>query len=243
MRLVSPVKVTPASTAFRPVPVSHGVAPGLVSHVPVFSHHVSPGVTSYSHVSHVGLPALPLPVSLPPVPSLLSSYQPRPGILPISHAPPVPSILNPFSLESDPVYRAQLERLAAASLSSSLPQTGLMSPFSLLPRPPGHLVTSLLPRSEAGQLGQRSGAGQPGQRSSHKQHQSGNANAPPSLVPGREGPVSSVSKTTAKPVFHCTLVLALMDKAGLVTIIVCHKMLLPDNRAILNIININVLLI
>ena len=142
------------------------------------------------------------------------------------------------SLESDPVYRAQLERLAAASLSSSLPQAGLMSPFSLLPRPPGHLVTSLPPRS--------SEAGQPGK--SHKQPQSGNANAPPSLVLGREGPVSSVSNNlvmcaTAKPVFHCTLVLDLMDRAGLVTIIVCHKLLLPDNRAILNIININVLLI
>ena len=87
MRLVSPVKVTPASTAFRPV-VSHA-APGLVSHVPVFSHHVSPGVTNYSHVSHVGLPALPLALPSPCLPSLLS-YQPPaqsrlPPHLPISH--------------------------------------------------------------------------------------------------------------------------------------------------------------
>ena len=89
MRLVSPVKVTPASTAFRPV-VSHA-APGLVSHVPVFSHHVSPGVTNYSHVSHVGLPALPLPS--PCLPSLLSYQPPRPGILPITHAI---NPLNPF---------------------------------------------------------------------------------------------------------------------------------------------------
>ena len=55
LRLVSPVKVPVASTAFRPM-VSHA-APGLVSsHVPVFSHHVSPHVSNYSHVSHVGLP-------------------------------------------------------------------------------------------------------------------------------------------------------------------------------------------
>ena len=140
------------------------------------------------------------------------------------------------------MYRAQLERLAAASLSSSLPQAGLMSPFSLLPRPPGHLVTSLHPRS--------SEAGQPGHKSHQKhQPQSGNANAPPSLVPGWEGPVSSVSNNLVimcdKPVLHCTLVLAMKDGAGLVTsiIVVCHKLLLPDNRAILNIININVLLI
>ena len=95
----SPVKVPPASTAFRPVVVPessgglHVSSLARVSHVPPFSH-VSHPVSNYSHVSHVGLPSLPLP-TLPPVPSLLS-YPPRPGILPISHAPPVPSILNPF---------------------------------------------------------------------------------------------------------------------------------------------------
>ena len=119
------------------------------------------------------------------------------------------------------MYRAQLERLAAASLYSSLPQTGLMSPFSLLPRPPGHLVTSLPPRS--------SDAGQPGK--SHKQPQSGNANAPPSLVPGREGPVSSVSNLV---ICAC----AVMESH---VILVSHT-LLPDNIALLNIININVLI-
>ena len=142
-----------------------------------------------------------------------------------------------FSLESDPVYRAQLERLAAASLSSiSQPQASLMSPFSLLPRPPGHLVTSLHPRS--------SEAGQPGPSKQQKQ-QSGNANAPPSLVPGWEGPMSSVSilKTgfslpvlplrTTEPVFHhCTLV-----QGGFVILVI----LLDNNSALLNIININVL--
>ena len=118
------------------------------------------------------------------------------------------------SLESDPVYRAQLERLAAASLSS-VSQPGLMSPFSLVPRPPG-LVTSL-PRSEAQQS-----------KSQNKQ-QSGNANAPPSLVPGREGPVSSVSNLVM-----CTVVKSHV-------ILVSHT-LLPDNTAFLNIININVLI-
>ena len=142
-----------------------------------------------------------------------------------------------FSLESDPVYRAQLERLAAASLSSiSQPQASLMSPFSLLPRPPGHLVTSLHPRS--------SEAGQPGPSKQQKQ-QSGNANAPPSLVPGWEGPLSSISnlKTgsplpvlvlrTTEPVFyHCTVV-----QGGFVILLI----LLDNNSALLNIININVL--
>ena len=94
LSILSPVKVT-TSTAFRPVSsLAH------VSHVPVPS-------LSLSHVSHVGLPghisgpvlslpALPPGVSLPPVPPLLSSYHPRPGILPMSHAPSVPNILNPF---------------------------------------------------------------------------------------------------------------------------------------------------
>ena len=123
------------------------------------------------------------------------------------------------SLESDPVYRAQLERLAAASLSS-VSQPGLMSPFSLVPRPPG-LVTSL-PRSEAQQQQQS--------KSQNKQ-QSGNANAPPSLVPGREGPVSSVSNLV---ICAC----AVMESH---VILVSHT-LLPDNTALLNIININVLI-
>ena len=121
------------------------------------------------------------------------------------------------SLESDPVYRAQLERLAAASLSS-VSQPGLMSPFSLVPRPPG-LVTSL-PRSEAQQ-----------QSKSQNKQQSGNANAPPSLVPGREGPVSSVSNLV---ICAC----AVMESH---VILVSHT-LLPDNTALLNIININVLI-
>lgn len=122
------------------------------------------------------------------------------------------------SLESDPVYRAQLERLAAASLSS-VSQPGLMSPFSLVPRPPG-LVTSL-PRSEAQQQ----------QSKSQNKQQSGNANAPPSLVPGREGPVSSVSNLV---ICAC----AVMESH---VILVSHT-LLPDNTALLNIININVLI-
>ena len=122
------------------------------------------------------------------------------------------------SLESDPVYRAQLERLAAASLSS-VSQPGLMSPFSLVPRPPG-LVTSL-PRSEAQQQ----------QSKSQNKQQSGNANAPPSLVPGREGPVSSVSNLV---ICAC----AVMESH---VILVSHT-LLPDNIALLNIININVLI-
>ena len=120
------------------------------------------------------------------------------------------------SLESDPVYRAQLERLAAASLSS-VSQPGLMSPFSLVPRPPG-LVTSL-PRSEAQQQ----------QSKSQNKQQSGNANAPPSLVPGREGPVSSVSNLVMCAVMESHVIL------------VSHT-LLPDNTALLNIININVLI-
>ena len=150
-----------------------------------------------------------------------------------------------FSLESDPVYRAQLERLAAASLSSiSQPQASLMSPFSLLPRPPGHLVTSLHPRSsEAGQPEPQNRFPTSGS-SSKSAKQSGNANAPPSLVPGWEGPLSSVSnlKTgstlpvlfrTTEPVFHhCTLV-----QGGFVILVI-----LPDNNStLLNIININVL--
>ena len=120
------------------------------------------------------------------------------------------------SLESDPVYRAQLERLAAASLSS-VSQPGLMSPFSLVPRPPG--LVSSLPRSEAQQ-----------NKSQNKQ-QSGNANAPPSLVPGREGPVSSVSNLV---ICAC----AVMESH---VILVSHT-LLSDNTALLNIININVLI-
>ena len=132
-----------------------------------------------------------------------------------------------FSLESDPVYRAQLKRLAAASLSSiSQPQASLMSPFSLLPRPPGHLVTSLHPRS--------SEAGQPGPSKQQKQ-QSGNANAPPSLVPGWEGAMSSVSiRKTGSPLPVLLRTTEPVLQGGFV-------ILLDNNSALLNIININVL--
>jgi len=130
----------------------------------------------------------------------------------MSHAPSVPNILNPFSLESDPVYRAQLERLAAASLSSSA-QAGLLSPYSLLPHPRGQSGLASVPRPDAS-------------KSAHAQskHLSGNANAPPPLVPGREGPVSSVSSVSI-----------LVVRPVMVALVI--NTLLPGNSAVLNIIN------
>ena len=118
-------------------------------------------------------------------------------------------LIHTYSLESDPVYRAQLERLAAASLSSSA-QAGLLSPYSLLPHPRGQSGLASVPRPDAS-------------KSAHAQskHLSGNANAPPPLVPGREGPVSSVSILVVRPVMVALVI----------------NTLLPGNSAVLNIIN------
>ena len=81
-------------------------------------------------------------------------------------------------LESDPLYRAQLEHYHAAyPVPVSYP--GLLD--QLLPRPPGQA-----PRPHP-----------PAPAAKGSKHGSGNANAPPSSrIPGWEGPVSTITITS-----------------------------------------------